>query len=53
MKETQANLFGGKDLRFVIPYSPGAKGEYVFDIVIRDLKASRPSKYRVLLKRSL
>ena len=53
MKETQANLFGGKDLSFVIPYSPGAKGEYIFDIVIRDLKALRPSKYRVLLKRSL
>ena len=53
MKETQANLFGGEDLRFVIPYAPGAKGEYIFDIVIRDLKALMPSKYRVLLKRSL
>ncbi len=52
-KETQENLFEGKSLRFGIPYTPAQKGAYVFDIIIRDLKAPRPSKYRVLLKQTL
>jgi len=53
MKETQANLFDGQDLTFSIPYTPAAKGNHVFDIIIRDLKATTPSKFRVLLKRPL
>lgn len=53
IKQTQDNLFQDKDVRFVIPYTPGPKGGYLFDIIIQDLKASRPSKYRVLIKQSL
>ncbi len=52
VKETQDNLFEGKELRFGIPYTPARKGDYLFDIIIHDLKASTPSKYRVLLKQS-
>jgi GWxTD domain-containing protein len=52
IKESRENLFEGKNLRFGIPYTPGQKGEYMFDIIIHDLKASTPSKYRVLLKQT-
>jgi len=52
IEQTRENLFDGKDLKFSIPYTPGPKGSYIFDIVIHDLKASSPSKYRVLVRRS-
>jgi len=52
IQQTKENLFEGKNLRFEIPYTPGPKGDYLFDIIIHDLKASSPSKYRVLLKQS-
>lgn len=52
IQESRENLFDGKDLKFSIPYTPGPKGNYLFDIIIHDLKASSPSKYRVLVRRS-
>ena len=53
IQETRENLFDGKNLTFSIPYTPGPKGNYLFDIIIHDLKASAPSKYRVLLRQAL
>jgi GWxTD domain-containing protein len=53
IQEDRENLFENKELRFGIPYAPGQKGDYLFDIIIRDLKAATASKYRVILKQPL
>jgi GWxTD domain-containing protein len=52
LQETQENLFENRELRFGIPYAPGQTGDYLFDIIIKDLLAKSSSKYRVLIKQS-
>jgi GWxTD domain-containing protein len=52
LTESKDNLFEGKNIRFEIPYAPERKGNYLFDIIIRDLMAPAASRYRVLIKHS-